>query len=442
MSGSNWNIDPGVSPPVRDDAWYPRPDPAFAPPPLPPGSPWAPSETMPSAIPVAVQGWAESSSVAPGTPPLGPPQFPASTPVTNPPSLPHRGGPGRVVGSVTIGVVLALVIGFFAGRATSSTAPSASMARALSSAKVTPTGSNSTPLTGNETEPVAAVARVLSPSAVQLQGAQDLGSGFIYDSSGLILTAAHVVSGNSTMTVRLNDGTQVKGTVVGADENTDVAVVRIDTGHKLTPARLAVGVPVEVGQLAIALGSPYGLTQSVTSGIVSAVGRTVAAAQNNTVAMIQTDAPINPGNSGGMLANRQGEVIGVNDSIISGSQSGAEAGNVGVGFAIPIDLAKSVADRLVAGEPIEFGYLGVKTEDATGARVGGLIASVEADGPAATADLQIGDVIVKVDDNPVASGTDLAAAIRARKPGDKVSLTLFRDGVERKATVTLGRSPG
>ena len=338
--------------------------------------------------------------------------------------------------------MLALAIGFFAGRATSSHAPSVAVADALANAPVTPTGSKSTPLTGKEAEPVASVAKVLSPAAVQLQGEQDLGSGFIYDASGLILTAAHVVAGNDTMTVRLNDGTQVKGKIVGSDEATDVAVVKIDVGHKLPVAQLATGVPVEVGQLAIALGSPYGLTQSVTSGIVSAVNRTVPGAPNNTVALIQTDAPINPGNSGGMLANRHGQVIGVNDSIISGSSSGAEAGNVGVGFAIPIDLAKSVADKLVAGEPIEFGYLGVKTKDADGARVGGLVAEVEANSPASQAGLKTGDVIVKVDDSPVASGTDLAAAIRARKPGDEVRLSLFRDGREQQVTVTLGQSPG
>ncbi len=413
MSDSGWNIDPGVSPPTRDDAWFPAADRP---------SPWG--------------------DPPPGAPPFpAAPQFPASTPVSSPPSLQHRGGPGRLIGSLAIGVVLALCIGFFAGRSTSSRTPSAAVADALANAQVTPAGAKSAPLTGRESEPVAAVAKVLSPAAVQLQGEQDLGSGFIYDSSGLILTAAHVVAGNDTMTVRLNDGTQVKGTVIGSDEATDVAVVRIDAGHELPVAQLATEVPV-VGQLAIAVGSPYGLTQSVTSGIVSAVNRTVPGAPNNTVALIQTDAPINPGNSGGMLANRNGQVIGVNDSIISGSSSGSEAGNVGVGFAIPIDLAKSVADKLVAGQPIEFGFLGVKTKDADGSRVGGMIAEVEPNSPASEAGLQTGDVIVKVDASPVASGTDLAAAIRARKPGDKVRLSLFRDGSEHQVTVTLGQSPG
>lgn len=420
MNESDWNIDPGMSPPTRDGAWYP------------PAGPSRPSDPTVWYDRPASSGW--------GAPAAPDPMVPEPTPVSTPPSLRHRGGPGRLVSSVVIGVVLALVIGFVAGRVTSSNAPSAAIAKAVASAPVTPAGASTAPLTGKEIEPVASVAKVLSPAAVQLQGQDDLGSGFIYDPGGLILTAAHVVKGNSTMTVRLNDGTQVKGDVVGTDDATDVAVVKIDVGRKLPVATLGTGVPVEVGQLAVAVGSPYGLTQSVTSGIVSAVGRTLPSQENNTVALIQTDAPINPGNSGGMLANRNGQVIGVNDSIISGSQSGSEAGNVGVGFAIPIDIAKSVADKIVAGQPVEFGYLGVKTQDADGARVGGLVASVEPDGPAAKVDLAVGDVIVRVDDNPVASGTDLAAAIRAHNPGDRVRLTFYRDGSEHQVTVTLGRS--
>ncbi len=409
MNDSEWNIDPGVSPPTRDDAWFPPRDPR---------------------VPGAV-----------GLPPVPPTRSPESTPASSSPSLRRRGGPGRLVAGLVVGVVLAAAIGFVSGRVTSSRSPSVAVAEALGEAQVTKASAGApAPLTGDEPEPVAAVANALSPAAVQLQGENDLGSGFIYDADGLILTAAHVVQGNSTMTVRLNDGTQVQGEVVGADESTDVAVVRIDVDRELPVAALGTGVPVEVGQMAVAVGSPYGLTQSVTSGIISAVGRTLLGQENASVALIQTDAPINPGNSGGMLANRKGQVIGVNDSIISGTESGSTPGNVGVGFAIPIDLAKSVADQLVAGKPVEFGFLGVQTRSADGSRVGGLIASVESAGPADEAGLQVGDVVVKVNDNPVASGTDLAAAIRASKPGDEVDLTVFRDGSETHVSVVLGRS--
>lgn len=309
---------------------------------------------------------------------------------------------------------------------------------------ISPVNSTPAPLKGTEADPAAAVAKVLGPAAVQLSTSSDLGSGFIYDSSGLILTAAHVVTGHDTMQVRLNDGTQLTGTVVGADKGTDIAVVRVNAGRKLPVAPLALRVPVEVGQMAIALGSPYGLDQTVTQGIVSAVGRAVPTQDNGEVAMIQTDAPINPGNSGGMLANRLGQVIGVNDSIISGSGSGSgsgEAGNVGVGFAIPIDLAKSVADRLVAGRPIEYGYLGVRTSDSSGSRAGGLIVEVDAGSPAAQAGLKADDVVIKVGDNPIASGSDLAAAVRAHEPGERVVLTFERGGKQHTTAVIVGKSP-
>jgi putative serine protease PepD len=344
---------------------------------------------------------------------------------------------------LAVGVVLALVVGFAAGRLTSDTSPSEVMARAAADATngAQPVSSTPAPLTGNEADPAAAVAKVLSPAAVQLSSKEDLGSGFVYDSSGLILTAAHVVAGHDTMQVRLNDGTQLTGKVVGSDSGTDIAVLRVDAGRKLPVAPLAVGVTVEVGQTAIALGSPYGLDQTVTAGIVSAVGRAISTQDNGEVAMIQTDAPINPGNSGGMLANRFGQVIGVNDSIISGTGSGGEAGNVGVGFAIPIDLAKSIADRLVAGKPIEYGYLGVRTKDATGNRAGGLLVDVDPGSPAAKSGLKVDDVVIKVGDNPVAGGDDLAAAIRAHQPGDRVKLTYVRNGATETTVVTVEKSP-
>jgi putative serine protease PepD len=345
---------------------------------------------------------------------------------------------------LAVGVVLALVVGFAAGRLTSDTSPSEVMARAAaaSTGGSQPVSATPAPLTGKEADPAAAVAKALSPAAVQLSSKEDLGSGFIYDSSGLILTAAHVVAGHDTMQVRLNDGTQLTGKVIGSDTGTDIAVLRVDAGRKLPVAPLALGVTVEVGQTAIALGSPYGLDQTVTAGIVSAVGRAISTQDNGEVAMIQTDAPINPGNSGGMLANRFGQVIGVNDSIISGSgASGGEAGNVGVGFAIPIDLAKSIADRLVAGKPIEYGYLGVRTKDATGRRAGGLLVDVEAGSPAAKAGLKPDDVVIKVGDNPVAGGDDLAAAIRAHQPGDRVKLTYVRGGATESTVVTVEKSP-
>jgi putative serine protease PepD len=242
-----------------------------------------------------------------------------------------------------------------------------------------PVAAGEAPLDGTAAEPAAAVAAALGPAVVQIETGTGLGSGFVYDSSGLVMTAYHVVSDARTVQVRLADGTRLEGEVLGSDPSTDVAVIRIDPVDGLAVASLATGVPVQVGQLAVAIGSPFGLDQTVTAGIVSAVGRS-AETPGGVVPAIQTDAPINTGNSGGALADRQGRVIGINDSIITGGRSAT--GNVGVGFAVPIDIAKNVADRIVAGEPTDAGFLGVEGADATGRRVGAAITSVSSGSPA------------------------------------------------------------
>jgi putative serine protease PepD len=297
------------------------------------------------------------------------------------------------------------------------------------SAQVAPT------VVGSETdEPVAAVAAALSPAVVQIETGSGLGSGFVYDAEqGYAMTAAHVVEGSQQVTVRLADGRAVDGTVLGADAASDIAVVQVDADD-LTAAALATGEPVEVGQLAVAIGSPFGLDQTVTSGIVSAVGRTVET-PNGAGSMIQTDASINPGNSGGALADRQGRVIGVNVSIAS--QGG---GNDGVGFAVPIDTAVSVAERLVAGEPITNGYLGIGVADPTDGTSGALVQQIEPGGPAEDAGLQQGDVVTSIDGDAVASASDLVAAVRSRQPGTEVTVTVDRQGQEVTLQATLGES--
>lgn len=284
-------------------------------------------------------------------------------------------------------------------------------------------------------EPVAAVAATLGPAVVQIETDRGLGSGFVYDAGGgLVMTAAHVVDGASEVTVRLADGRSAEGTVVGADDGSDVAVVRVEAGD-LTAATLALDDPVEVGQLAVAIGSPFGLDRTVTSGVVSAVGRTVET-PGGAIPMIQTDAPINPGNSGGALADRQGRVIGLNDSIASES-----GGNVGVGFAVPIATAKQVADQLVAGEPITNGYLGVGAADPTDGRTGALVQQVEDEGPAGRAGVEVGDLVTALDDAPVESAADLVAAVRSRAPGTEVTLVLDRRGDASEVTLTLDQAP-
>jgi S1-C subfamily serine protease len=294
---------------------------------------------------------------------------------------------------------------------------------------------------GSSVEPIPAVADAVSPSVVQISvnlgnGTGSLGSGFLYDNDGRILTNAHVVGDAPEVTVRLSTGTQITGTVVGADETSDVAVVRVDPEEieGLQPATLALNVEVRRGQTAIALGSPFGLEQSVTAGIISAVNRPVQIDQQSPPqSMHQTDAAINTGNSGGVLADLQGRVVGINSAIFS--QSG---GNDGVGFAIPIDRAVDIAGRLERGEEINRGLLGVTGVSPDAGRAGGLITEVTADSAADVAGLQPGDLVVGIDDDEVRSFQELGAIIRARDEGSQVDVHYVRDGREWTVQVILG----
>lgn len=280
-------------------------------------------------------------------------------------------------------------------------------------------------------EPVAAVAEAVLPSVVQIEAAGGVGSGVIYDSDGLILTAAHVVVNSRVVQVRLSDGSQYEGEVLGGDIGTDIAVVRVDTTG-LPAAELALDSDLQVGQLAVAMGSPFGLDSTVTAGVVSAVNQTVAG-PNDFQSLIQTDAAINPGNSGGALANRAGEVIGINVSIYSTS-----GGNVGVGFAVPIDVAYDLAQAVVAGEPIERAALGITGTNTESGTAGALVVGVQPNSGADDAGILRGDVIVSIDGVRVNGIGDLVAQIRNYQPGDSVELEVIRGGEEITVEVTLG----
>ncbi len=192
-------------------------------------------------------------------------------------------------------------------------------------------------------EPVAEVAAALAPAVVQIESSGGLGSGVVYDAGGLVLTAAHVVDGVTAVRVRLADGRVLEGAVLGVDTTTDIGVVRVSPDGELPVAVLALDTEPQVGQLAVAIGSPFGLEQTVTAGVVSAVDRSLPDRDGRSVRnVVQTDAPINPGNSGGALADRGGRVIGINSAIRT-----TGGGNVGVGFAVPIRVAAQVADQIV-----------------------------------------------------------------------------------------------
>ncbi len=306
--------------------------------------------------------------------------------------------------------------------------------------EVSPLSHQSPPISGESIEPVTAVAVAVSPSVVRIDTSTGTGSGIILDSSGRVVTNAHVVNGARTVEIRLADGTRAEGSVLGSDPNVDIAIVQIDGEVLLQEANFALSDTVQVGQLAVAIGSPFGLEQSVTAGIVSAVNRAVPHANvingsPTIVEMIQTDAPINPGNSGGALADRQGRVVGMNTSIRT---DGIVSGNLGVGFAIPSDTILLVADRIVNGESLDVGFLGVSGQNPALGRAGALIIDVVEDSPAWDGGLMPGDLVVSVDGSPILGMSELAAKIRISSPGTEVEIGVIRNGEEAFFKVILG----
>ena len=269
------------------------------------------------------------------------------------------------------------------------------------------------------------------------QGTQQAqGSGFVYDTEGHVITNQHVVDGAQSVSVRFANGKTYAATVVGSDPSTDIAVIDVDApASELRPIELADSSAVEVGDGVVAIGSPFGLEQTVTSGIVSALHRQITAPNNFSIDdAIQTDAAINHGNSGGPLLDMDGKVIGVNSQIESDS-----GGNDGVGFAVPSNTVGKIADALISDGSVEHAYLGVATEDASGS--GARLAEVRAGTPAAAADLQSGDVVTKFDGESIASADELRRLVDAKSPGDRVGLTIQRDGKTRTVNVTLGSRP-
>jgi putative serine protease PepD len=307
---------------------------------------------------------------------------------------------------------------------------------------------------------VEQVAAKVVPSVVKLEttmGRQsEEGSGIILSSDGLILTNNHVVAagakggqrgGESSTTVTFNDGRTAPFTVVGTDPSSDIAVVRVKGVSGLTAITIGSSGNLKVGQDVVAVGSPLGLEGTVTTGIVSALNRPVAAGgdagdQNSVLDAIQTDAAINPGNSGGALVNMNGELVGINSAIASLGDSGgpqAQSGNIGLGFAIPIDEAKRVADQLIQSGTATHASLGVQVgNDAT--VNGAKIMEVVSGGPAAQAGLPSGVVVTKLDDRVISSADGLVAAVRSKAPGDTVTLT-YSDpsGGSKTVQVTLGQ---
>ena len=268
---------------------------------------------------------------------------------------------------------------------------------------------------------------------------QGQGSGFIISSDGLVLTNAHVVGDADEITVKLVDRREYKATVVGIDKQTDVAVLRIDAKN-LPAVKIGDAKKLKVGEWVIAIGSPFGFENTVTSGIVSGKSRSLP--DGTYVPFIQTDVAVNPGNSGGPLFNMKGEVIGVNSQIFSRT-----GGYMGLSFAIPIDVAINVKNQLVAHGTVTRGRIGVHIQeiDQTLAQSfgmdeskGALVSKVEPGGPAAKAGIRSGDVILSVDGESIDQMTELPAVIAVKKPGSKASIDIWRDGKEQQLDVVIG----
>jgi putative serine protease PepD len=267
------------------------------------------------------------------------------------------------------------------------------------------------------------------------------GTGFVYDKQGDIVTASHVVSGATAISVRFSDGTTAKATLVGSDPSTDTAVIKVSvSADKLTPLALADSSTVEPGEGVVAIGSPFGLEESISAGIVSAVGRAIEAPNGYSIPnSIQTDAAINHGNSGGPLIDASAKVIGVNVQIATDSQSGA-SDNAGVGFAVPSNTVKTVVDDLIGGHAVQHPYLGISVGDATSGG-GAQVDTVRSGSPAAKAGLKAGDVIVSVDGVKIASANELTAVVAEHQPGDKLRVTVERNGSTLTLDATLGTRP-
>jgi putative serine protease PepD len=289
-----------------------------------------------------------------------------------------------------------------------------------------------------------AVVKQIQPEVAQIETNGGLGSGVVFDAKGDIVTNAHVVAGASAIRVTLANGRRYRARLVGAYTPDDLAVVSISAGNNLKPARFADSSKVEVGDIVLATGNPLGLQSSVTDGIVSAIGRTVAEGQGVVLPnAIQTSAPINPGNSGGALVNLQGEVIGIPTLAAGNPQAGGAA--AGIGFAIPSNLVRDITAQIVRYGRVVNSHraaLGVSLADNL-VRPGALIAAVKSGGPADKAGIVAGDSIEAVNGQAVTSGDDLATRLATLEPGQHARLTVSRqDGSRQSVTVTLGTLGG
>jgi len=297
------------------------------------------------------------------------------------------------------------------------------------------------------------IAKRVLPGTVMIQTGGSTGSGFVLDTGGRIMTNNHVVAGaadGGRIRVVFADGRRQTATLLGRSPSYDLAVVKVNASKSLHPLPIGNSEDSQVGQPVIAVGSPLGLPGTVTQGIVSARNRPVVVnggsdADDPTayINAIQTDAPINPGNSGGPLVDAAGRVIGVNSAILTlGGASQGQSGNIGLGFAIPVNQASQIGRSLITRGKASYPVIGATVTDGSGSGGGVEISTVEGGGPAAKAGLRSGDVVSRIDDIRVTTKEELIVSIRTRRPGQRIVLDYTRGGSHRTATVTLGGKEG
>jgi S1-C subfamily serine protease len=372
---------------------------------------------------------------------------------------------GLLGGGIAVGAVTAFDLGGSNTKTVVQQAPLATADASQQSAGLTPREIYKRDAPGVAFVTAAIVQRTPSPfdfGLPQVQRGVSTGSGFVLDKDGTIATNAHVVDGATKVSVRFGDGAAHAAKILGVDKSTDLALLKIDPkGADLHPLQLGSSRGIQVGDPTVAIGNPFGLDRTLTTGVVSALQRQIKAPNGFTIDnVIQTDAAINPGNSGGPLIDATGRVIGINSQIETGSGGN---GNVGIGFAIPIDTVKQKIGTLKTKGTIKYAYLGVSaaTVDSsfTGllpVKSGALIQTVEAGSPAAKAGLQGGDItaqmngqpvalggdiVTKIDDQPVKTKEDLSSIVGRHQAGDKVKITFIRDGKTKTVEVTLAARP-
>jgi putative serine protease PepD len=416
--------------------------------------------TTPTPPPDPFASWTQRPPADPWGPPAGPDAgaagrpaedtaplvFPAAPDTLGRPLQPPRRRVGAVVAGAVLLTVVAALLGGLAG-AWYASRDDDQLTDTGASLGAVPTGSLSRPA-----DSVAGIAQRVLPTVVSIEvstgAGGGTGSGFVIRSDGYVLTNNHVVTdaaGGGEIAVQFNDGSLAAAQIVGRSPSYDLAVLKVDrTG--LPVAVLGDSDAVVVGDSAIAVGSPLGLAGTVTSGIISAKNRPVTTGRDDGtersyISALQTDAAINPGNSGGPLVDGQAKVIGVNSAIATLSGGLGQSGSIGLGFSIPINQARRVAEELIQDGVATYPIIGANL-DAQFAGDGIRLAAVVDGGPADAAGLQAGDVVTSIDGQPVSQADDLIVEIRRRAPGDTIEITYERDGQEGQATVTLGSAEG